>query len=110
MNIAIWNVRGFNHPFKQRDVVKRIKNLNVSFVCLLETRVKKDKMLAIVQKHFEGWNMLHNYDHAYNGRIWLLWMNVFQIDLISANDQCIIVSIAAGFGKFFYSCIYGWNT
>lgn len=67
-------------------------------------------MDVIVQKRFEGWKFLHNYDHDYNGRIWFLWKSSLQIDLVFVTDQCIIVYVVAGFGKFVFSCIYGFNT
>ena len=49
MNIPVWNVRGLNHPLKQKKVASRIRKLNISLVCLLETRVKLPKMQEIVR-------------------------------------------------------------
>ena len=49
MNILVWNVRGLNHPLKQKEVASRIRKLNISLVCLLETRVKLPKMQEIVR-------------------------------------------------------------
>ena len=43
MNFIVWNVRGLNDPLKQKDIVGRIRSLNVQMVCLLETRVKENK-------------------------------------------------------------------
>ena len=43
MKIIVWNVRGFNHPLKQKDVVGRIRKLNTDLVCLLKTKVKENK-------------------------------------------------------------------
>ena len=51
MKLLVWNVRGFNHPLKQK-VVKRNKNLNISLVCILETRVKHNNMKEIIIKCF----------------------------------------------------------
>ena len=89
MIFLIWNVRGFNHPFKQKEVVSRIKRLKISFVCLIETRVKQNKMQEIINKHFPRWHILHNYDYAQNGRIWMLWDDSLKVDLIAVSDQCI---------------------
>ena len=47
MKLLTWNVKGCNHPLKQKEVVSMIKRLNVDLVCLLETRVKVDKMQEI---------------------------------------------------------------
>ena len=54
MKLMIWNVRGLNHPLKQKEVVGRIKRLKVNIVCLLETRVKEHKMQTIVKNQFPG--------------------------------------------------------
>ena len=43
MNIGVWNVRGFNDPIKQKDILGRIKRLKYNLVCLIETRVKENK-------------------------------------------------------------------
>ena len=52
MNLLVWNVRGFNDPFKQIRVIERIKFLNTQIVCLLETRVKENKSQSIIDRHF----------------------------------------------------------
>ena len=67
MNILVWNVRGLNHPLK--EVVSRIRKLNISLVCLLETRVKMPKMQEIMGKMFSGSSCVHNYEYVRNGRI-----------------------------------------
>ena len=36
LKILVWNVRGFNHPLKQKEVVGRIRRLNANLVCLLK--------------------------------------------------------------------------
>ena len=58
MKLLVWNVRGFNHPLKQKEVVYRIRRLEVNLVCLLETRVKENKMKEIVDKWFPSWSCL----------------------------------------------------
>ena len=75
MKLLFWNVRGFNQSLKQKKVVNRVRKRNVEVVCLLETRVKKNKMQEIISNKFPGWRFLHNYDYAYNRRIWLLWQD-----------------------------------
>ena len=52
MNIIAWNVRGLNDPLKQRAIADRIKSLNSSLVCLIETRVKENKKQPIVDTVF----------------------------------------------------------
>ena len=89
MSFLICNVRGFNHPLKQKKVVNRIKRLNINFVCLLETRVKINNVQEIISRQFLGWHILHNYDYAQNRRIWMLWDDTLKVDLLVVNDQCI---------------------
>ena len=73
MNMLIWNVRGFNHPIKQKKkVIGRIRRLNVNFACSLETRVKQNKMQKIFNKQLSCWKLFHNYAEAINGRIWMI--------------------------------------
>ena len=109
MNILVWNVRGLNHPLKQNEVASRIRKLNISLVCLLETRVKFHKMQGIVGKMFPGWSIFHNYEYARNGRIWMIWRDVVKVSLISTSDQSITSMIEYDTKKFILSGIYGCN-
>ena len=86
LKILVWNIRGLNKPLKQREVVGRINRLEASIVCLLETRVKQPKMQGILNKHFQGWKMLHNYVEASNGRIWFFWKDSLQVNLIALSS------------------------
>ena len=86
MKILVWNVKGLNHPLKQKEIVGRINRINSSIVYLLETRVKQHKMKRILNKSFPDWKALHNYDEAYNGRIWFMWKEPIQVSLISITN------------------------
>ena len=82
----LMHIRGLNDPLKQKEVVGRVRELKINLVCLIETRVKENKMNAIISRHFQGWQMVHNYSEvAYNGRIWLIW-NGIQVDLVDSMD------------------------
>ena len=109
MNLLLWNVRGFNNPLKQKGVMGRIKEHNIQVVCLLETRVKEIKSQSIIDKHFQGWSLIHNYLTAYNGRIWFLWKEQVQVDLVALTDQCITCNISFGSFQFHLSAVYGLN-
>ena len=52
--MLVWNVRGFNDPLKQKEVIGRTRKLKTNFVYLLETRVKQHKIQNIVNKKFLG--------------------------------------------------------
>ena len=95
MTLLIWNVRGFNDPLKQKNVIDRIRYIKANIVCLLETRVKENKSQSIVGKYFKGWKYANNYVSAINGRIWFLWKGKMQVDLIDSMDKCITCSITS---------------
>ena len=108
MKCLIWNVKRLNDPLKQK-VVARIKKLNINLVCLLETRVKQNKMTDIIQTRFPNWNVLHNYSEAYNGRIWILWTSAMTVNMLASSDQSITYCIEICLQNFFFSAIYGCN-
>jgi exonuclease III len=65
MKILVWNVRGLNNPFKQREIRKMLRRLKISLFCLVETRVKFDKADAIKEFLVPGWDWFHNYSTHY---------------------------------------------
>ena len=67
-------------------------------------------MQDIIRRKFPNWNVLHNYSKAYNGRIWLLWVGAWQIQLLAISDQSISVCVEFNSHKFYFSAIYGCNT
>ena len=110
MTVLVWNVRGLNDPLKQKAVVSRIRELKVSLVCLLETRVKENNMMSIINIHFQSWQVYHNYSNeACNGKIWFIWKGTIQVDIVDVMDQCITCMVVQGDCKFYISAIYGWN-
>ena len=85
------------NPLKQKRVVARIKSFKIQIVCLLEARVKENNSQAIIARHFQGWKWLHNYSSAYNGKIWILWNDQQQVDLVDTSAQSIIGKVLGGF-------------
>ena len=66
-------------------------------------------MKAMISRHFQGWQMLHNYSEgAPNGRIWILW-NGAQVDLVDVMDQYITCSVTIGSQRFNLSDVYASN-
>ena len=109
MTLLIWNVRGFNDPLKQKRVVARIRSLKIQIVCLLETRVKENNSQVIIARHFQGWKWLHNYSSAYNGRIWILWNDQQQVNLVDTSAQSITGKVVEGSKQFYLTVTYGFN-
>ena len=88
MNLASWNVRGLNKASHQREVTNFITSNSISFMGLLETKVKWDKSQKISQKINNKWSWEFNYDHHSNGRIWVGWdPSIWKVGLLSSSDQ-----------------------
>jgi exonuclease III len=110
MKILIWNIRGFNIPFKQQEVRKEVKRLNVNIICLVETRVKKDKAQNIKNAVLTGWNLIHNYDMHWLGRIWVCWdPGITSIKQLSSHEQVVTCQVDNGTngGSWILSIVYG---
>jgi exonuclease III len=110
MKILIWNIRGFNIPFKQQEVRKEVKRLNVNIICLVETRVKKDKAQNIKNTVLPGWNLIHNYDMHWLGRIWVCWdPGITSIKQLSSHEQAVTCQVDNGTngGSWILSIVYG---
>ncbi|XP_019248485.1 PREDICTED: uncharacterized protein LOC109227745 [Nicotiana attenuata] len=54
-----------------------------------ETRAKERKSGRIIQKVARDWNVCCNYKDHPNGRIWLMWRNNVNIQIIETTDQYI---------------------
>ncbi|KAK8692411.1 hypothetical protein V6N13_075871 [Hibiscus sabdariffa] len=92
MKFLVWNVKGCNDSLKLNKIVKVVKKLNVEVLCLFETRVKENNASFIVQSKFSGWSFVNNYSDAINGRIWVLFKNDWQVDVISRSAQNLVLS------------------
>lgn len=60
MFLGVWNIRGLNDPMKKNEVRKLIDEHKLSFVALIETKIKevnKDRVLrAIAPGWHASWN------------------------------------------------------
>lgn len=90
MIFASWNVRGLNKSPHQKELIKFISFNHIDFMGILETKVKAPNAQAISKKINKKWQWLYNYEHHYNGRIWIGWNpNVWDITLHSSSYQFI---------------------
>jgi hypothetical protein len=76
MNFLIWNVRGSNHPSKQKEVRNMINLHKIGQICLIETRVKESKADEIRSFIVSNWDYAFNYDKHFLGRIWICWKKI----------------------------------
>ena len=73
-----------------------VESQALDFVCILETRVRASNKDKIFTSIFLGWRMLHNYDHALLGRIWICGNpGKVSIDIIHSMDQAILCHVTA---------------
>lgn len=66
-----WNVREFNKTLKHSIVKELISNKEMIFGCILETKVKENKSVKILNSVFCNWSHMANYECSAGGRIWL---------------------------------------
>lgn len=73
MILCSWNMRGLNDPQKIREVGKFINLHNISFMGLLETKIKQHKADVIKAKMHKDWLWEFNCSQSPRGRIWIGW-------------------------------------
>ncbi|XP_039069852.1 uncharacterized protein LOC120216531 [Hibiscus syriacus] len=100
MIASFWNIRGFNNPLKQNKVLLRAFQNKVDVLCLLETRVKRDKSEVILNSKLYNYNVCTNYNHAINRRIWILWRKGIDLSIIQVSGQSITAKGTAFGGDF----------
>lgn len=66
-----YNIIGLNNSTKEADVHAFLVDNHISFVGLVETRVKCQNSKVVASKVFANWNWDFNYDFHYNGCIWI---------------------------------------
>lgn len=54
MSAFYWNIRGFNKPAKQRIMKEWIRKSGFQFGCIIETRVKENRVKGILEKVVPG--------------------------------------------------------
>jgi len=71
MSILTWNVRGLNLEARRKDVKEHITKHKPSFVALLETKIKVNKMIRLIRCIPASWMHKTNHEHSIGGRICL---------------------------------------
>lgn len=90
MRILVWNIGGFNKPLKQKELVKCVRRLNVSIICLVETRVREENVRKFKYGMFPNWKIIHNYSSHVLGRIWICWdPGITSVSAVSIHEQVL---------------------
>ncbi|XP_058776934.1 uncharacterized protein LOC131651279 [Vicia villosa] len=96
-----WNVRGLNKSARCLEVGVHLKNLQVSCLALLETRVKANKSDSVRKRLGFNWDFIDNYECHINGRIWIAWdPNIWSIIPSEKTDQLIHSTVYNRAGDF----------
>ncbi|XP_075099139.1 uncharacterized protein LOC142176006 [Nicotiana tabacum] len=66
-----------------------LKKYRIEVMGIVETIVKVNKARRITQKMAKDWQAKYNYDHAYNGHIWLLCKPHIKLQILEVNAQFI---------------------
>lgn len=112
-NFMCWNIRGFNQPFKSKEVKNVIRNENIGLCSLLETHVAKQRETRIFNKMFRGWEWVSNAALCSRGcRIVIGWdPEKFEVTVLFSESQVIhcLVKMVEAQEHFFCSFIYAAN-
>jgi len=111
MSLFFSNVRGLNRSSKHSVVKKWVKETNFQFGCLVETRVKENKVAQLVSKLFKDWSVLTNYEHNRRGRICVLWHKNVRLSPFYKSGQLMtcLLKLEAREDEFFCSFVYASN-
>jgi hypothetical protein len=112
MNMLIWNVRGLNHPSKQKEVLSIVRTKQISIVCLVENKVKESHAVQICSSMLPNWDCQFNYGKHYLGRIWVCWKKEeFIVSVVDRSDQSVTCIFYSNQEKacWYQTFVYGAN-
>lgn len=105
-----FNIRGLHNKLSFfKDFVN---NNQLGLVAVLETRVKEGNAQSLSSSIHRRFHWLFNYQHHYNGRIWLGWDPVFwTVRHLSSSSQHIscLVSRISDQVSFLLTVVYAFN-
>lgn len=112
-SISCWNVRGFNQPFKVREMKDLIRENNIGICAIVETRVAKKRVGGIFSKLFRQWEWFSNVEScSKNCRIVVGWdPNCFEVMKLFETEQVIhcLVKQKSSQEHFYCSFTYAAN-
>lgn len=112
MNICSWNIRGFNHPLKHKEISSLMRTQKIGIMAILESHVYKDNFDILMQKVFPNFNWFGNYVHCNDGRILLVWDAMhFDLHVLFSSAQLVhcLVYVKALRQLVAISFVYGYN-
>lgn len=112
MSGFFWNIRGLNKSNKQDVIHDWVRKNDFQFGCILETKVKENRMVKVRKKLFGDWRLESNYEFSRLGRIWVTWNKKTMLQVMFKSAQMITCSVRLhGVAEEFWcSFIYAFNT
>lgn len=109
VKICAWNVRGFNASEKNLFACKYLRDNDISVCGFLETKVKKKKEWAVLNRFPRDWRAFSNCTDASRERIWVFWdpcaLCLSVVDVCPQAVHCEIKS-----HHFFATFVYAFNS
>ncbi|XP_017228236.1 uncharacterized protein LOC108203686 [Daucus carota subsp. sativus] len=110
LDFCSFNVRGIHNklPF----IKDFVNNYRLDLFVALETRVKEGNAARISSQINRHFSWLFNYQHHYNGRIWVGWNpTIWAVQLLSSSAQhiCFLVTRIVDQVSFVMTTVYAFN-
>ncbi|XP_020260823.1 uncharacterized protein LOC109837129 [Asparagus officinalis] len=94
MNLSFWNIRGLNKSSKQRLVKHHLLQYHLSFLALLETKVKDTNLSITAKKIEKNWQWLSNVGNSGKARILVMWDPcILDVQVVKISEQHITCSV-----------------
>ena len=103
-------MRGFNKHLKHSVVKEWVNSNEMKFGCIIETRVKEQKSVGVLNSVFSNWSSMTNYEYSQGGRIWLVLRDTVRMTPVYKTEQMITCSVGLKEeDEFFCTFIYENN-
>lgn len=89
MIICIWNIRGLNQTFEQKELTLFLAKNKVDCFGCVETKFKMRKAKKILDFVAKDWNSCCNYFHTEYRRLWLMWKRHLNVQILCIHEQSI---------------------
>ncbi|XP_074277226.1 uncharacterized protein LOC141600868 [Silene latifolia] len=99
-----------NKLIKQSEVISFFNKSELDILCIVETRVRKNKAPTLHRKKFKQFYILDNYSSHLNGRLWVIWRNsAITIQCQHSSSQWMHLLVSYGPHTMEVTCVYGFN-
>ena len=95
---------------KQREVRKMVKRLDLSLICLVETRVRLENTYEVRESILPGWEFVFCCSDNGLGKIWLFWKKeMLDLHVFQKLPQVIHCKISYEILNYYCSFVYASN-